>query len=515
LSYKDQEFTLYRSGSAKKVWLNLDYSPVLEEDGRPAGVLAFVVETTERVQAERKLVADGERLREMFRQAPGFMAMVRSPEHIFEIVNESYLQLIGHRTDLIGKTVREALPEVEGQGFFELLDTVYQSGEAFRGDAVPIMLQRQANGPTEKRFVDFIYQPIRTDGGQVTGIFAEGYDVTERVKAEVALRSSEERFRKALEISTVGVLFFHIGGRITAANDAFLYMTGYTRDDLESGAMCWTQMTPTEYMPASAKCLEELTTRGHSTPYEKEYIRKDGSRVWFLFAARMLNKSEAVEFAIDISSRKFAEDQQKLLARELNHRVKNLFAVASGMVSLSARNARTPQDMAASLQARLNALARASDIIQPKGASLVEDAEHVSSIERLVRAILLPYVENGPHGSNDRISINGPEVELGPNAITALALFLHETATNASKYGALAWVEGRLSVEWLITDGSLRLTWLETDGPPVKGPPAAVGFGSVLAKRSVEGTLGGTTSYHWERGGLRLEAVLPVERLRS
>lgn len=513
LSYQDQELTLHRNGKPEQVWLNLDYSPVCDEAGQPAGVLACVVETTKRVKAERMLALESGRFREMFRQAPGFMAMLRSPEHIFEVVNDSYLQLVGHRSDLIGKPIRQALPEMEGQRYLELLDAVYRTGEPFRGEAMPVLLQRRVEGATEQMFVDFVYQPIRDGAGQVSGIFVEGYDVTQRVHAEAALRTSQERFRKALTISTVGVLFFEIGGRVTDANDAFLAMTGFTRADLEAGALRWDKMTPPEFMPASQKCIEELTTQGHSTPYEKEYVRKDGTRVWFLFAARMLNETEAVEFAIDISERRAAEDRQKLLARELNHRVKNLFAVASGMVSLSARNARSPQDMAASLQGRLNALARASDIIQPKSGAAEEDPERVATLEKLVWAIVPPYLEHGPPGSMSSITVSGPDVALGPNAITGLALFLHETATNAAKYGALSWVEGRLRVEWRSTGSAVHLTWIESEGPEVKGPPSVSGFGSVLAKRSIAGTLGGAVDYDWKPEGLRVDVILPMERL--
>jgi PAS domain-containing protein len=104
--------------------MNLDYSPVLDESGQPGGVLAIVVETTERVLAEQRTAQEGERLREMFEQAPGIMAMFRGPEHVYAMANAAHLEHIGHR-DLIGKTVREALPELAGQGVVELLDEVY------------------------------------------------------------------------------------------------------------------------------------------------------------------------------------------------------------------------------------------------------------------------------------------------------------------------------------------------------------------------------------------------------
>ncbi|WP_207215900.1 PAS domain-containing protein [Pseudolysobacter antarcticus] len=130
LAYKDQELTLYRHGIAEQVWMNLDYSPVLDERGVPAGVVAIVVETTARVLADRRNAAERDRLRKMFEQAPGFMALFEGPNHVFTFANAAYMRLIGPR-DVIGKPVREALPEVGEQGFFDLLDECYTSARPF------------------------------------------------------------------------------------------------------------------------------------------------------------------------------------------------------------------------------------------------------------------------------------------------------------------------------------------------------------------------------------------------
>jgi len=183
LSYRDQELTLIRNGVAQQVWMNLDYSPVLDEHGVPVGVMAIVVETTARVLADRRIAAEHERLHRLFEQAPSFMAMLRGENHIFEMVNPGYLKLIGNR-DVVGKTVAVALPEVATQGFADMLDKAFHSGEAVTGNAVPVWLQRiEGEGP-EQRYVDFVYQPIRNEKNVVTHIFVQGSDVTERVLGE-------------------------------------------------------------------------------------------------------------------------------------------------------------------------------------------------------------------------------------------------------------------------------------------------------------------------------------------
>jgi len=181
-----------RRGYDEPTWFTFSYSPVREEDGRIAGMYCACVEVTGEVLAERYRTEENARLIGLFEQAPGIMAVLRGPDHVFELTNQSYMQLIGHRK-VIGKPVREALPEVVGQGFFELLDGVYTSGEPFVGHAVPLRVQREPDGPLEERFLDFVYQPIRDAGGAVSGIFVEGSDVTERKLIEDELRAANRQ----------------------------------------------------------------------------------------------------------------------------------------------------------------------------------------------------------------------------------------------------------------------------------------------------------------------------------
>jgi PAS domain S-box-containing protein len=150
-------------------------------------------------ELQTRQLLDGEeqirRLREMFVQSPNFSALLQGPEHQFVLTNPAYQQLIGHRS-VIGLTVREAVPEAERQGFTDLLDSVFATGEAFVGKDVQIVLQRSAEGPPETRYLDFVYQPIKDAAGNVTAIFVEGADITERHNSEEALRASEARLRQ-------------------------------------------------------------------------------------------------------------------------------------------------------------------------------------------------------------------------------------------------------------------------------------------------------------------------------
>jgi signal transduction histidine kinase/ActR/RegA family two-component response regulator len=181
-----------RHGYDEDTWFRFSYSPVRDEDGTVAGMFCACVEMTGEVLAERYREEENLRLTTLFEQAPGIIAVLRGPEHRFELTNRSYMQLIGHR-ELIGKPARQALPEVADQGFFELLDQVYQTGEPFVGHAVPLRVQREANGPLEERFIDFVYQPIRGPKGEIEGIFVEGSDVTMRKRVEDELRAANRQ----------------------------------------------------------------------------------------------------------------------------------------------------------------------------------------------------------------------------------------------------------------------------------------------------------------------------------
>jgi len=192
-TYSDRLYlVMNRHGYDEETWFTYSYSPVRDETGRVAGMYCTCVEVTDQVHAERYRNEENERFRALFEQAPGIIAVLRGPDHVFELTNQSYLQLIGHR-QLVGKSARDALPEVAGQGFFELLDRVYTSGEPFVGHALPLRLQREPNGPLEERYIDFVYQPIRDASGAVSGIFVEGSDVTVRKQIEDELRAANRQ----------------------------------------------------------------------------------------------------------------------------------------------------------------------------------------------------------------------------------------------------------------------------------------------------------------------------------
>jgi signal transduction histidine kinase len=187
--HEDQYLPIERDGRLDDVWWTYSYGPVREADGSIAGVLVVCQETTKRVRAEKEresllaaLKRERARLAEVFRQAPTFLAVLRGADHVFELVNEAYYSVVGHR-ELVGLPMDEAIPEAREQGFVELLDRVMATGEPFVGLEVPIRLTRTPDAAPELRYIDFVYQPLTEADGTRSGIVAHGHDVTEQVLA--------------------------------------------------------------------------------------------------------------------------------------------------------------------------------------------------------------------------------------------------------------------------------------------------------------------------------------------
>ncbi|MDB5796619.1 MAG: hypothetical protein JWP36_521 [Paucimonas sp.] len=203
-----------RDGSVEDRFIDLVYQPIVGDDGRVIGIISQGNDVTEQVQAQdavrrkqaeqesliaertqaledtrnaltlaRQLQVDKAYLLQLFDQAPGFIAVMKEPSHVFELANKAYYQLVGQR-ELVGKTLREALPELAGQGLYEVLDQVYASGEPFLGFDVPVTIRMHEGAPLQTIFLDFIYQPIFDAQGKPSGIFVQGNNVTERKLAQ-------------------------------------------------------------------------------------------------------------------------------------------------------------------------------------------------------------------------------------------------------------------------------------------------------------------------------------------
>ena len=327
-------------------------------------------------------------------------------------------------------------------------------------------------------------------------------DISARRRAQIELRKSEERLRKVLETDAVGVIFFNADGLLIDCNESFLNLTGSARDDVQRKMLTWQKLTPPEWMQASEHQMALRERTGRIGPYEKEYLRKDGSRSWMIFAGRELDDGTIVEFCVDISDRKKAEQQRELLTRELSHRVKNTLAVVQALAMQTAVTAHSVEDYRTAFLGRLKALSRAQTLI-------IESEAQTSDVRSLVEDALSPYRETRP----EVVAIDGDPTPVDGRKVVGLMLILHELATNAAKYGALSKETGRVDISWrAVPSGNSRrvdFTWREHDGPAIDAA-ISQGFGTNLIERASAMELGGRADLKFAPAGLVCNISFPA-----
>ena len=203
--HENQLVPIIRHGALQDVYWTYSFGPIDEPEfpHGVGGVLVICTETTEQVLAERRLSAERERFVQLFDQAPTFLAVLRGPEHVIELVNPGYLKVIGHRP-VVGRRMVDALPETAAQGYLALLDEVYRTGKPFSANGAKYAFQVSPGGLIDERYVDFVYQPITARDGSVTGILVQGVDVTAQAVADRALALNRARLDYATRLSGVG-----------------------------------------------------------------------------------------------------------------------------------------------------------------------------------------------------------------------------------------------------------------------------------------------------------------------
>ncbi|HEX8324940.1 MAG TPA: PAS domain-containing protein, partial [Tepidisphaeraceae bacterium] len=278
----DIKLIMERRGYPEETHFSFSYTPVKDEAGEVAGFFCPCVETTEHVLGEQRREADAVRQRQLFEQAPGFITILNGPDHVFEFANAAYRRLFGDR-QYVGKSVRDAFPELQDQQFFKLLDQVYSSGQRYGADRTVIRLQREDGGEDE-RFLNFIYEPVTNDAGRVTGIFVEGYDVTEAHRAEAALRESESRFRLMADAVPQIVWITDDEGRVEFFNKQWTSYTGTPYEPTTADEVSANHVHPDDSV-ATMAAFEVARRNGTTFTVEHRIRSASGEYRWFLVRA--------------------------------------------------------------------------------------------------------------------------------------------------------------------------------------------------------------------------------------
>jgi PAS domain S-box-containing protein len=329
----------------------------------------------------------------------------------------------------------------------------------------------------------------------------------EGVAARNALREGEVSFRAMADALPQMVWSTLPDGFHDYYNARWYEFTGMPEGSTDGEA--WNGMFhPDDQERAWKEWGESLKT---GKPYEIEYRLRHHSGVyrWTLGRA-MAVRGEAgkivrwIGTCTDIHDTKRVAEQNEILSAELSHRIKNIFAVISGLVSLSSRQKPGNEAFTADLQQRIAALGRAHEFVRPHS-DTSRSPEPPASLHGVIRQILDPY----PALTEGRIRIEGDDLAVDDRGATPMALVIHELATNAAKYGALSNNEGAIAVRTGAAGDRLTVEWEEQGGPPIAGAPDRCGFGSTLMNLSVVGQMGGTFDRTWRREGLCATITVP------
>ena len=538
-----------RKGFAEQTWFTFSYSPVRDESGRVAGMFCACTETTEKVRAEQRArfhIELSERLATLSEPRAMTLAAARAlgahigadragygeidaTEQIVAVEqdwtrNDTVASLAGEARilDAFGPAVITELRAGRTLIVEDCLDDP-QVGEAHAATWAGIGCRSLIVTPLVKdgRFGALLYmheaKPRHWNANEVRlveRVALRTWDAVERARIEkdlrhreATLRENEQKLRATYEHVFAGIGEVDRSGRFLRINERLCAITGYSREEL-LGRSFW-DLTHLDDREADLGRLSDLMLAKTDTyTVEKRYIHKDGHEVWVEVAASRVDDPSGrplygISVIQDISERKKAEEHQRLLIHELNHRVKNTLATVQSIATQTLRGSETPVDTREALESRLFALSRAHNV-------LTRENWEGALLHEIIGDVIEPYSS----GREGRIRWHGGRVHLTPRMALALSMAVHELATNAAKYGALSNGSGEVHLTWMVDHTPmppvLLMRWEEKGGPTVK-PPSRQGFGSRLIKRSLAHDLNGKVRIEYAPMGLvcSVEAPLP------
>ncbi|MEJ8572386.1 PAS domain S-box protein [Microbaculum marinum] len=490
-----------RDGSIKHVVIT---SNSRFENGKFVNTRCFTMDMTHLFESERARRESEERLSATYEAATVGIAEADETGRLSR-VNDAFCRMLGRsREQLLQMTFFDYTMEEDRE------EDATSFARQVGGELDNYSVRKRARKPDgEIVYLDVRASAVRDEEGRFRYGVRVIQDVTESKLMEDRIRASEQRMRDLLEALPAAVYTTDANGRVTFFNQACIDLAGRTPQIGDDWCISWRLYTadgaplPHDQCPMAVALKENRPVRGVEAMAE----RPDGTLVPFVPYPTPLHDASgklvgAINMMVDITERKQAENRQKTLIDELNHRVKNMLATVQSLAMQTARHSEGLQDFTTRYEKRLLGLARAHDLLTKRH---WEDAP----LDYLVRAILRPLLA----GADQNVEIQGPPITLNPRAALSLTMALNELATNAAKYGAFSCEDGRLSLVWQLRETQdqtlVDLIWQELEGPPVVAPVRR-GFGSRLIERCIERDLSGELDLAFEPHGLSCRLTFPI-----
>ncbi|MFU1478087.1 PAS domain-containing protein [Roseovarius sp. C7] len=518
--------TLNRETGIEERMVDFVYQPVFEENGTVSGIFMLATDVTDAVHAERALRFSEERYQAIVNSIDQMIWSTR-PDGYHDFYNERWYEYTGVPQGSTDGTAWNGMFHPDDRARARAI--WQQSLDTGKPYEIEYRLRHRSG---EYRWVIGRAQCLRDETGQITRWYGTCTDIhdqklaeqalaeqaaaltreiEQRQKNEIALQESEEFNRSIVDSSGDCIKVLDLDGHVRFLNSTARVQLEID-DETSVVGRHWLSHWPKESHALVRGALDQARSGSGARFSSFRPTDKGTPKWWDVVVTPVLGTDGAPErvvcLARDITAQIRAEEARDLLLREMDHRVKNLFSVAAGMVSMTARSAETPAEMADKLKGRFSALAKAHDLIR---SALTDDHHHAeASLETLLSEILRPHLD---HARPEQIEISGPEIFLPVEAGTSLALVFHECATNTVKYGALASLEGTLDISWRYEGEELVLCWKERIEGGTITEPSSQGFGSRLVSTTTTGQLNGAIDYDWQPTGVIITLRLPLETL--
>lgn len=491
-SFRSKNLIVNPHLAPKSLWFDLDFSPIPDDSGKPAGVLAVVCDTTQRVLAERSQRESEVRLRTLADSMAQFVWTADETGSVFWF-NKRWYEFTGLEPE-----------KVEGHGWHKLLhpddaDRViatithcFKTGESWEDT-----FQLRGREGVYRWFLSRAV-PIRNDDGDIVRWFGTNTDITR--EREAAAKNAQ--LATIVSTSADAIISLSVDGTILSWNPGAEKLLGYSADEIigQSEVILFPDGHEHEFNAKYWRLREGETV-------QRDGVRrhKDGTLVDVAVSAAPIEKPDGRVLGYsailrDITDRKRSDARMRLVTRELSHRTKNLLAVIVSMVRQTARVSTDVSAFQNELVQRLHAMSTSHDL-------LVAEDWAGASLGELIDAVLEPF-------GAQCVEVEGPSTFLNAHAIQNFALALHELATNAAKYGAMSVQSGRVSIVWNLIDDAelgrlLHFTWTESGGPPVKRPQRT-GFGHVVVDRVIGRALEADVCYRFDETGVVWSISVPA-----